>query len=265
MPVFRPGPVTTSRSTSGWTATMSSVRWTPSSAGASDGSVFVASAVTAGAAHMITGKQVVNGSLTGADVKTGSLTGSDVKNGSIGRYAEAVQREEYRDAKLRTILDTLPEVLGPEGKGLDLRWAGPGESEHSSGAVILVSNNRYRLGRAVGSGTRPRIDDGLLGIAVASAPDKGRPLIQRPWQEWTTPAFEVDADGPIAAGIDGEAVILDAPLRFRILPATLRVRIAAAHPGASPSAAIPEDAWETVRALARIAATGTPKQHRASP
>jgi hypothetical protein len=188
-----------------------------------------------------------------------------VNNVSIGLYAEAVQREGYREAKLRTILDTLPEVLGPEGKGLDLRWNSPGGPEHSSGAAILVSNNRYRLGRAVGSGTRPRIDDRLLGIAVASPPGAGRRLIERPWQEWSSPAFEVDADGPIAAGIDGEAVTLDAPLRFRILPAALRVRIAAAHPGASPSTAMPEGAWETVRALARIAVWGAPERSRSSP
>jgi diacylglycerol kinase family enzyme len=183
-----------------------------------------------------------------------------VNNVSIGLYAEAVQREGYREAKLRTILDTLPEVLGPEGKGLDLRWSGPKGPEQSSGAAILVSNNRYRLGRAVGSGTRPRIDDRLLGIAVASPPGGSQRLIERPWQEWSAPAFEVDADGPIAAGIDGEAVTLDAPLRFRILPAALRVRIAAAHPGASPSAAMPEGAWETVRALARIAIDGSPRR-----
>ena len=97
-----------------------------------------------------------------------------VNNVSIGLYAEAVQREGYREAKLRTILDTLPEVLGPEGKGLDLRWSGPGGNQHSSGAAILVSNNRYRLGRAVGSGTRPRIDDGVLGVTVASPPEGGR-------------------------------------------------------------------------------------------
>jgi diacylglycerol kinase family enzyme len=182
-----------------------------------------------------------------------------VNNVSIGLYAEAVQREGYREAKLQTILDTLPEVLGPEGKGLDLRWTGPGGHEHSSGAAILVSNNRYRLGRAVGSGTRPRIDDKLLGITIASAPGAGRRLLRRPWQEWSTPTFEVDADGPVAAGIDGEAVTLDAPLRFRILPAALGVRIAAAHPGASPSAAMPEGAWETVLALASIAMGRTPK------
>jgi len=182
-----------------------------------------------------------------------------VNNVSLGLYAEAVQREGYREAKLRTILDTLPEALGPEGRGLDLRWAGPRGPEHSSGASILVSNNRYRLGHAVGSGTRPRIDDRLLGIAVASPPGGGQRMNERPWQEWTAPAFEVDADGPIAAGIDGEAVTLDTPLRFRVLPAALQVRIAAAHPGASPSAAMPEGAWETVRALARIAIGKTPR------
>jgi len=182
-----------------------------------------------------------------------------VNNVSIGLYAEAVQREGYREAKLRTILDTLPEVLGPEGEGLDLRWTGPGGHEHSSGAAILVSNNRYRLGHAVGSGTRPRIDDELLGITVASVPTGGLRLIQRPWREWSTPSFEVDADAPIAAGVDGEAVTLDAPLRFKILPAALRVRIAAAHPGASPSAAMPESAWETALALGRIVTGRTPK------
>jgi hypothetical protein len=114
-----------------------------------------------------------------------------VNNVSIGLYAEAVQREGYREAKLRTILDTLPDALGPEGKGLDLRWSGPAGPEHSSAAAILVSNNRYRLGHAVGSGTRPRIDDRLLGIAVASPPSEGKRLIERPWREWSSPAFEV--------------------------------------------------------------------------
>ena len=179
-----------------------------------------------------------------------------VNNVSLGLYAEAVQREGYRDAKLRTILDTLPDMLGPEGQDLDLRWTGPGGHRHSSGAAILVSNNRYRLGHAVGSGTRPRIDDGLLGVTVASSPiGRGgrRRLPQRPWREWSTAEFEVESDAPIAAGIDGEALRLDARLRFRIKPGALRVRIAQAHPGASPSAAIPESPWDGLRALVRMA------------
>ncbi len=178
-----------------------------------------------------------------------------VNNVSLGLYADAVQRTGYRDAKLRTILNTVPEVLGPEGSGLDLQWTGPSGHQHGSGAAILVSNNRYRLGRAVGSGTRPRIDDGLLGITVLGAPIGGgeghRP--QRPWREWTTPAFEVDADHPVPAGIDGEAMQLQPPLRFRIRPGVLRVRIAPQHPGASPSAILPEGLGQSFTALGRIA------------
>jgi diacylglycerol kinase family enzyme len=179
-----------------------------------------------------------------------------VNNVSLGLYAEAVQAEGYRDAKLRTILDTLPDVLGPEGEGLDLRWTGPGGSEHSAGAGILVSNNRYRLGRAVGSGTRPKIDDGLLGITVASGSIRGEGggMPQRPWREWSAPEFEVRAESPIAAGIDGEALVLESPLRFRILPGVLRVRIARKHPGASPSMAMPETLLGTAGALLAIAA-----------
>src|SRR6185436_19899379 len=100
--------------------------------------------------------------------------------------------------------------------------------EHRAGAAILVSNNRYRLGRAIGSGTRPRIDDGLPGVTVAGGPigrgGSGR-LPQRPWREWTAPTFEVDADHPVPAGIDGEAVRLDPPLRFHVRPGVLRVRV----------------------------------------
>ncbi len=167
-----------------------------------------------------------------------------VNNVSLGLYADAVQRTGYRDAKMRTILDTVPDVLGPEGTGLDLRWTGPGGHQHGSGAAILVSNNRYRLGRAVGSGTRPSIEDGLLGITVLGAPTdregNGRRL-QRPWREWTTPAFEVAADHPVPAGIDGEATKLEPPLRFRIRPSVLRVRIA---PPASRHIALGDPARE---------------------
>jgi diacylglycerol kinase family enzyme len=120
---------------------------------------------------------------------------------------------------------------------------------------MLVSNNRYRLGRAIGSGTRPRIDDGLLGITVVGDPRRrgGRRPLQRPWREWAASEFAVAAERPVPAGIDGEAALLDPPLRFRIRPAALRVRIAQAHPGASPSAALPDGFPEAVRALARVA------------
>ena len=185
-----------------------------------------------------------------------------VNNVSLGIYAEAVQKAGYRDAKLRTLLDTVPGAIGPSGSGLDLRWTGPDGQEHSSGAVILVSNNRYRLGRAVGSGTRPAIDDGLLGISIAGAPtDGGGRLPQRPVREWSAATFEVRADDPVPAGIDGEAVRLEPPLRFDIRSGVLRVRIAAGHPGESPSARLPEGLRDSVRALWLTAAGRDPASH----
>jgi diacylglycerol kinase family enzyme len=92
-----------------------------------------------------------------------------VNNVSMGLYAEAVQNKGYRDAKIRTLLDTAPTALGSGGSQLDLRWTSPDGVAHPSAATILVSNNPYRLGRAVGSGTRPRIDTGQLGVAVVRA------------------------------------------------------------------------------------------------
>ena len=187
-----------------------------------------------------------------------------VNNVSLGLYATAVQKDEYRDAKLRTLLETVPEVMGPEAEAADLVWTGPHGTRHHSTAAILVSNNRYRLGRPVGSGTRPRIDDGLLGITVLAEPSvrgerERRSPFQRPWREWATPEFEVSSEEAVSAGIDGEAAELSSPLRFRILPGALRVRIAQSHPGASPSAIAPEGARATVAALARIAA-GRPER-----
>ena len=106
-----------------------------------------------------------------------------VNNVSLGLYAEAVQREGYRDAKLRTLLDTVPDVLGPDGGELDLRWTGPGGHAHHSGAAVLVSNNRYRLGRAdrLGHATadrrRPARDDGRRRALRAR---RARPVVAAP-------------------------------------------------------------------------------------
>lgn len=175
-----------------------------------------------------------------------------VNNVSLGVYAEAVQQGGYRDSKLRTIADTAPQVLGPGSDGLDLHWTGPDERERDSAAVMLVSNDPYRLGRALASGTRPRLDRGLLGIAVFATAARGSQPRKRVL-EWLSDSFEVRSGRPVAAGIDGEAVLLDPPLRFHTRPAALRVRISPQHPGVSPSATMPDTPWGMVRALARIA------------
>jgi diacylglycerol kinase family enzyme len=182
-----------------------------------------------------------------------------VNNVSLGVYAESVQQEGYRDAKLRTIAQTMPTVLGPNGNSLDLRFTGADGREHESSAVVLVSKDPYRLGRAIASGTRPRLDRGVLGITVLGA--GGATNGHKRVQQWSAPSFEVSSDAPVAAGIDGEALKLDPPLRFRTKPQALRVRIAPQHPGASPSADLPESPWDAIRALARIATHGSPSSN----
>lgn len=185
-----------------------------------------------------------------------------VNNVSLGVYAEAVQRSGYRQAKIRTLLDTVPDVLGGrDARGTqELIWTTPGGRELRGAAVILVANNQYRLGGAAGAGTRPAVDQGTLGITVVDPPSSRGNRRRRPWRQWSTTEFRVAAPQPIPVGIDGEAAVLSSPAHFRIRPAVLRVRIAAHHPGASPSAIEPVGALAALRALVRIAAGHDPHE-----
>jgi diacylglycerol kinase family enzyme len=180
-----------------------------------------------------------------------------VNNVSLGLYADAVHHTGYRDAKLRTLLDTVPEVAGPHAQTPPLRWREPDGRTHEGGLALLVSNNPYRLGRLVGSGTRPRLDTGDLGVAVMWPPKGVRAGLLR---LWSLPAVEVDGDGGVPAGIDGEAAMLDPPLRFTVRPAALRVRIASRHPGSSPAAAFPPGGVAFLLALIDTALTGRPRR-----
>jgi diacylglycerol kinase family enzyme len=193
-----------------------------------------------------------------------------VNNVSLGVYAAAVQRPGYRAAKMRVLLRTLPEVVAPRGEvdaaradSPELHWVTPGGRDKSGAVVILVGNGQYRLGGAAGAGTRPAVDEGVLGITVVDPPSStsSGPGGRLPWRQWSAPEFRVDADGPVPAGIDGEAAVLDPPVLFRVRPGVLRVRIAAHHPGASPSSVEPVGALAALRALVRIAAGRPPRRH----
>ncbi|MGY1670505.1 diacylglycerol/lipid kinase family protein [Geodermatophilus sp. SYSU D00710] len=183
-----------------------------------------------------------------------------VNNVSLGVYAEAVQSHGYRAAKVRTLLGTMPRSLGVDGGSADLTWPTPGGRTMRGAAVILVGNNQYRLGGAAGAGTRPAVDQGVLGVTVVDPPVRRPGPRRRPLRQWSTPEFRVEATLPVPVGIDGEAAVLEPPLVFRSRPAALRVRIAGHHPGASPSAIEPVGALPALRALARIAAGRDPRQ-----
>ena len=189
-----------------------------------------------------------------------------VNNATAGLYAKIVQSAAYRNRKVGTALDLLPSMLGPSAVPFDLRFTGPDGTAHESAHVILVSNDRYELGRAEGFGSRRRLDAGTLGIVAATfgsaseAAAFAREHSERPrrrpegWLEWSDSSFELRSGGPIEIGIDGEAMVLDPPLRFRTVPGALRVRIPLRAPGYSPAAVVATPGWATARALLQTAA-----------
>ena len=188
-----------------------------------------------------------------------------VNNVSLGIYAEIVQSDAYRDAKLATVDKMLPELLGPEATPFDLRFRGPSDEEQQTAQLVLVSNNRYVLDRLGGMGSRPRLDTGELGILaveIANAAQAAKLLSLNAlgqvarfegWLEWSAPGFEVMSSGPVATGIDGEAVTLDPPLRFTIAPAALTVLLPPTATGLSPAALQPGLTRAAVRDLWQIA------------
>jgi diacylglycerol kinase family enzyme len=122
----------------------------------------------------------------------------------------------------------------------------------------------------LGAGTRPRLDTGQLGIVAArvrSAADVaelvtletiGRPQRFPGLLEWSPPEFEVRSSSSVAVGLDGEALMLEPPLRFVSLPGALRVWLPR-HARVSPAAAAVSFAPQDLKRLLRVA-TGKPDQ-----
>ena len=149
-----------------------------------------------------------------------------VNNVSLGVYASIVQSDHYRDDKLGTTLRMLPELLGPEAEPFDLRFAAPGGDDNATADLLMVSNGPYRLDRLFGMGTRPRMDSGVLGIVSVRIAGPGQAAqflamestgtVSRfsGWRTWTAEEFVINADQSVPAGVDGEALSLDPPLRF---------------------------------------------------
>jgi diacylglycerol kinase family enzyme len=188
-----------------------------------------------------------------------------VNNASLGLYAEVVSSDEYRDAKVRTTLDTLPDLIGPDSEMPELRIVEADGSEGPAGHLLLISNNPYTLDTLGGMGTRARLDTGRLGVVSVIMAGRGdlRELVALEvahkldsypgWREWEDTELEVLAeDGEVSIALDGEALTMPAPLRFEILPAALTVLLPAGAPGRSPAARTldrdaPRQLWHVVR------------------
>ncbi len=188
-----------------------------------------------------------------------------VNNASLGVYAKVVQSEAYRDAKLETWTSMLPDLLGPDAEPIDLEFAAPDGSRCNDAPLVLVSNNPYQLTSLGGAGTRERIDTGLLGVVAArvhSAADVSTlvalELVGQVGRfpglmAWSTREFEVHSNSPVEVGLDGEALLLDPPLRFASMPGALRVRLPRGV-GLSPAARATALTTDSLGALLRVAA-----------
>jgi diacylglycerol kinase family enzyme len=191
-----------------------------------------------------------------------------VNNVSLGVYAEIVQSDRYRDAKLGTMQRMLPDLLGPGAQPPDLRFADGDGLRHETAQLIMVSNNPYALDRLLGAGSRPDLDTGRLGvfaIAIQSSAQAaqlfalesmGRGRTFGGWLEWSAPTFSVESSTAIAAGVDGEAMTFAPPLRFESVPGALAVLLPRSAVGASPAALSPGMSRAGIRELSGAARTG---------
>ncbi|MFL4946668.1 diacylglycerol/lipid kinase family protein [Streptomyces sp. MMS24-I31] len=155
-----------------------------------------------------------------------------VNNASFGTYAAVVGDPAYRDEKMRTILEALPDLLtGPAAPRLRMR-AGP-ETRVDGLQALLVSNNPYLSGvDSMHLGRRERLDSGQLGVLGVRVDGSARAagLLRGPHTPAVTRltvtevVVEAGTD-TIPAGVDGESVLLPAPVVCRIAPGALRVRV----------------------------------------
>jgi len=179
-----------------------------------------------------------------------------VNNASFGAYAAIVQSPAYRDDKRRTTTEMLPDLLvGQSGPRLVAR----AENVTVEGPqAVLVSNNVYGMGDIAGLGRRARLDRGTLGmfaVTVQSAAQAAGLLRGSRSRGLTSLAGRevvIDADAAqLPVGVDGEALVLDTPVRCTIEPLALRVLVPRDRPGVPD--AKPQINWNRLR---RMALTG---------
>jgi diacylglycerol kinase family enzyme len=176
-----------------------------------------------------------------------------VNNASFGAYAEVVENPAYRDDKAGTTLEILPDLLsGHRGAKLTAR---AGETTISGPQALLVSNNPYELSDIAGLGRRAQLDAGALGVVAVTVNNTLQAIALlrgargQGVTTLTTAEVVVDADVPqVPVGIDGETILMPAPVTCTIRPKALRVRVPRDRPGVPPPR--PRRDWAALRQLA---------------
>ena len=148
-----------------------------------------------------------------------------------------------------------PVADGADGARLTARTAG---TRIEGPQALLVSNGPYEMSDVAGLGRRARLDAGTLGV-IAVRENSARQAIGLRREHGTgltvltAGEVTVDADTPeIPVGVDGETVLLPAPVRCAIQARALRVVVPRERPGVpAPKAALE---WLRLRQLASFRA-----------
>ena len=186
-----------------------------------------------------------------------------LNNVSLGVYAEMLGDPGYRTDKLRVAQAKLQAAFFDPGLRRTLRITPPEEAPLESVVAVVVSNNPYEFARWDRFGRRHSLDTGTLQVSVVDAGTldeleellagtlpgalKFRPALRF----WTAECLETGRPGELVrAGIDGEPVTFEAPLRISVEPGALRVLLPDELP---TNRQVPplEAGWHAARTLRR--------------
>jgi diacylglycerol kinase family enzyme len=174
-----------------------------------------------------------------------------LNNVTFGVYAEAIDDDDYRDAKIRTSWRVASAALNGEHEGDHFVLTGPDGTRYDTPFIALIANNRYDVASLRGLGQRARIDEGVLQVSVIDIErrlDLAGIAATVVWEDaaqddrveqWTTTSIDVEAEAPeLNVGIDGEAVVMATPVTVSVHAQALRILLppnrAATGPAATP-------------------------------
>jgi diacylglycerol kinase family enzyme len=195
-------------------------------------------------------------------VDVGRINGRPfINNVSLGVYAEMLGDPGYRRDKLGVAQAKLQAALSDRELRRALSITPPEEAPLEDVLAVVVSNNPYEFSPISALGQRHRLDTGTLQVSVLDASTldelerllagtllgamEFRPVIRY----WMSEHLEMGFPGErVRAGVDGEPITFEAPLRFSVYPGALRVLVPSGPP---PSRQVPslEAGW---RAAARL-------------
>jgi diacylglycerol kinase family enzyme len=193
------------------------------------------------AAHPLSALEAFYAGYEERRVDVGRINGhAFINNVSLGVYAQMLGDPGYRQDKLRVAQTKLQAAFSDPELRRALRITPPQEAPLEGIIAMVVSNNPYEFARWDRLGQRHRLDTGMLqvsvldasalheleGLLVGTAHLGATAEVRTPLRQWTSERLEMGVPGErVQAGVDGELITFEAPLRFSVDPGALRVLV----------------------------------------